>query len=256
MNFDTSTINLDLLNKLPLAKLPPSYRLQDGCGNGCYGDPPGYPTYFTRCVYTSHGNSPSRKGQATLMLLGHIVARNYDTREATDAKLHSLWLPLTLGHPRTVAWIRHNYRHFANCYSIPTVLEYGRPKTLIQSIDYAHREFKDDPRFSDEWRVKEQAAIEAYNREQDVAWAKIAVPENHCAVRYIRKFYPGYMPDVALIENPPEGNEGNWWETYATCPKPEECPGSTERWGRMSKHKHPMNGTWCQVCGWHASEAV
>jgi hypothetical protein len=52
LSFDYSTINKDALNRLPIVKLPPTYRLQAGMGNGCFLDPPGYPTYFTQSVYT------------------------------------------------------------------------------------------------------------------------------------------------------------------------------------------------------------
>jgi hypothetical protein len=45
---DFSTINIDALQRLPSVTLPTTYRLQAGSGNGCFGDAPGFPTYFTR----------------------------------------------------------------------------------------------------------------------------------------------------------------------------------------------------------------
>jgi hypothetical protein len=57
MGFDLTTINRSRLESLPLAVLPPTYRLQAGCGNGCYLDPPGFPSYFTRHVYTPEENA-------------------------------------------------------------------------------------------------------------------------------------------------------------------------------------------------------
>jgi len=60
LDADWSTIKLAELRKLPVYHLPPTYRLQEGSGNGCFGDPPGFPTYFTRGVYTAHGNNPPR----------------------------------------------------------------------------------------------------------------------------------------------------------------------------------------------------
>lgn len=72
-------------------------------------------------------------------------------------------------------------------------------------------------------------------------------PENHRAVRNIRKFYPDYEPEIELINTPPKayGKEGNWWETDAMQPAPDQCrPRSIGR--------HPINGNWCQWCGWYS----
>ena len=55
---DMSTIDQQRLEELPLYKPPPSYRL-GSMGNGCAGDPPGYPSYFTRCVLS---NQPAGTG--------------------------------------------------------------------------------------------------------------------------------------------------------------------------------------------------
>src|SRR6266568_3788654 len=52
------TIDLERLRKLRVYNLPRTYELQRGMGNGCSGDAPGFPTYFTKSVYTQHGNSP------------------------------------------------------------------------------------------------------------------------------------------------------------------------------------------------------
>jgi hypothetical protein len=56
--FDYSAINLTELQKLKTYNLPNSYRLQENYGNGCYMDPPGYPTYFTQSVYTQTIDHP------------------------------------------------------------------------------------------------------------------------------------------------------------------------------------------------------
>jgi hypothetical protein len=75
-------------------------------------------------------------------------------------------------------------------------------------------------------------------------------PEHHLAHLAVVEFYPEAKPRLDLIENPPKwgkGGEGHWWETFETRPSPEKCPG--DRIGR-----HPVNGSWCQFCGWTAPE--
>lgn len=47
------TINAAELAKLPEAIIPDSYHLSQNEGSGCAMDPPGYPTYFIRHVYTA-----------------------------------------------------------------------------------------------------------------------------------------------------------------------------------------------------------
>lgn len=72
--------------------------------------------------------------------------------------------------------------------------------------------------------------------------------EHHLAYLAVKIYYPEAEPRLDLIEKPPiygKGGGGHWWERHETPPKPEECKG--EPWA-----KHPVNGTWCQVCGWVA----
>ena len=44
-SIDLSTLDLDEVRKLPVYKLPPTYRL-GSYGQGCAGDAPGFPTYM------------------------------------------------------------------------------------------------------------------------------------------------------------------------------------------------------------------
>lgn len=67
-------------------------------------------------------------------------------------------------------------------------------------------------------------------------------PEHHLAHLHVKKYYPEALPRLDLIENPPPFI-GTWWERHTEKPTPETCQG--ENWA-----KHPVNGTWCQVCGW------
>jgi hypothetical protein len=208
---DLSTINQTALQRLPVAKLAPTYHLQHDPGNGCFLNPPGYPTYFTRAVYDSRGDTP-RHGPS-MVLLDRVVTDedNYPTDEAHQALLRALWAPLPLEHKRTQAWILSLYQHLRHCY-----------------ID------------------DQQIAV---NRDIRTAAAKVAIPENHQAVRIIRKYYPLYNPDTHLIEDPilvlPNGREvrlGDWWERYAEQPTPTECcPPS---W--LGPHR---TEGWCQFCG-------
>ena len=250
---DWSTIDTDTLKQLQPYTLPASYHLQKEPGNGCAGDPPGYPTYFTRSVYTPAGNTPGRG--ATLVLGHYVVEQNEDWegvkgwdeyRARMDARLRSLWNPLPLDHPRTRAWIRDSYRHLNKCYRDEERPEYGRAGTLIFPLPhYKLKKFYDEERFNDDYRAKERAAVDAHNAQEFDRANAIATPENHRAVLKIRKFYPEYQPEQDLIDNPPRQVEGHWWETEAEQPTPDKCKP-------RSMGPHPLNKSWCQWCGWQA----
>lgn len=279
MAVDYSTINQDTLSKLPIWKCPPTYRLQEGMGGGCAGDPPGYPTYFTKSVYTQHGNSP-RKGAQTVIrdhvdAVWRIVASSTDWdgckdwdayRAKIDRRIKSLYKPLPFNHPRVQEWVTGHFAHFHTCYR-----DLSKPKhdnmTIYPVPDYNLKLFHDDPRFSDEWRKKKIAACNQANHEIIEQTRKIATPDNHLAVILIREHYPDFKPEDVLTDAPYNtitgqnmsvseilehgltwrGRGYNWFERLAHKPEPDECPG--EAWGHDGKH--PVNGKWCQVCGWH-----
>lgn len=247
------TINAEKLARFRLYTLPCSYSVGP-MGRGCDGDPPGYPSYYAQSVYTMHGNPPARGPRA--LLFGRIIehsddwnAGTYDeVSEKLAKRLWLLWRPLPLDHPRTETWIRNTYAHLQHCYHDPDAANH----TVIYPVtEFWLPMFHDDPRFSDEWREKEKARI-AQARAKIIAHAeKLATPENHRATRLIRKFYPEFQPRTDLIENPPKsgrGGVGTWWERHEEKPTPETCQG--ESWA-----KHPVNKTWCQVCGWYAEDA-
>jgi hypothetical protein len=222
-------------------KLPAAYNLgSEGCG--CAGEPPGHPRYFVRSIYTKSGNCPPyNKPQYYLNGTGFMDLKEVDLLYGTNS-----FPKLPLDHPRTRGWIKGNYKHFNHCYYHPTEKEYNRPMTVIYPVpNYKLKSFVDDPRFSDEWREKEKASIEAYNNDIFKMTKEVAVPENHCAVVIIREYYPEYLWELDLIENPPKITE-TWWERINEKPTPENCPGS-----KSLRTKHPVNGSWCQVCGWH-----
>lgn len=253
---DYTTINLERFRKLPVHKCPPTYRYGDQ-GNACAGDAPGFPTYFTRSVFTSHGNSPHRGATLVLTIPGEeprVVetaewkpGEGWETRRTRFQKLMvRLWNPLPLDHPRVRMWIEREYQQSAHCYIDDS--KKPQDRLVIWPVpDYKLKAFRDDPRFSDEWRTKEKAAIDQANQEIIEAIRPLIRPENHSAVRSIQEFYPFYQPEINLIENPPEGKVITWWERHATQPTPQECEGLG------SGHRHPI-GNPCQTCGHPATE--
>jgi len=257
--YDYSTIDMDRLRKLPIAKLAPTYRLQNGVpGNGCCGDPPGYPTYFTRSVYTCFGNNP-RRG-AEMVLLGHVVqdaswlpGEDWDKRHARFLKLlHSLWVPLPLEHERTREWIKHQYQYLAHCYQDVERPEYNRSGMLVYPVpDYKLKRPTIDPHWTEEYKGAVQAEAEVFNRQEIERAQRIATVDNHLAVVTIRRFYPDYLKgweytlscqaDVNLIHNPPQLRQADWWEREAERPSETDCPGHLGT--KHGTHDH------CGYCG-------
>lgn len=262
MNPDFSTINVESLKKLKTYELPPSYRLQDEPGNGCHLDAPGYPTYFTRNVYTGHGNCPPyREGRVTQVISfeGKLyVTRWYGQSDQDHIKLlRRLWKPLAINHPRTRLWMTAVYRHMAHCYQDVERPEYGRPGTLIFPIPgYKIAKAKDikvsvnasaeEVEAAKRAQQAEVDRVNALNEAERIRAERIATPENHNAVRFIREFYPALAPDLQQIEKPgPE--QGDWWTISAKRPSAKECPGPYRR--------HPHNENGCQFCGRYPKKA-
>jgi len=269
---DYSTLNHDELMKLPAANIPPSYRLDRSMGSGCFGDPPGYPTYFIQNVSTQAGNSPGRDGVTTAVIRGRAISSVGNYLDDRAPLMDLLWKPLPLEHPRVQAWIRSRFSHHRTHYLHPSMIgEYGRDRASFFWSEkhgvpsHSLRTFTTDEsatrvRKVDQWIIDSdpELAAKAQQLEEDrvklimdkiYAEARaLATPDNHCAVVYIRKHYPDYEPDLDLIDNPPSSSDGNWWEVEAERPTPETC--KPPRWGGL----HPMNGKWCQHCGWHEEE--
>ena len=258
------TLNIAALEKLRTYELPGSYHLQSDPGNGCAGDPPGYPTYLTRNIYTQYGNSPAyREGRPTMVIChggkNYVVESYGQSDEKREQILHKLWKPLPLDHPRTRAWIISTYKHFNHCYQDVERPEHGRTGTLIFPIPYYKRKtaktIKIAAMATDAEREAairaqeaENNAAEEFNTSEHLRAERVATPENHKAVLIIRRYYPDYQPEQELIDNPSAFERpGNWWETMDEAPSPENCPG---QYG----HRHPVNNSWCQFCGWKAPE--
>lgn len=253
---DYSTLNLTRLRRLKTYVLPATYRLQQGSGNACAGDPPGFPTYFTRSVYTQYGNSPPHGRPQTVIVfegVNYVVDdgkwNSWEEFEGKREKLFlELWNPLPLDHERTRLWILGTYKHHNHCYN-------GfRDDTVIYPVpSYKQKSYRDDPKWKEEYVQAHRNEVDAFNAQLEEQTRALAIPENHNAVRIIRKFYPDYQPELDLIADPGEKGVGQWWETEAVQPTPEQCTATQRHQG--SGWHHPINGSWCQWCGWHAEES-
>jgi len=259
---DFSTIDIEALKRFPTFRLPGAmsddavsvhigkvhWSLQQHPGNGCSGDPPGYPTYFTRTVY-KNGDYPHSGPTLVITYEGkHYVIATWDDsdNDVVQERLHALWKPLPFDHERVQRWVRDTYRHHRDCYhdehrivadDISGVVIYPVPS-------YKLKHFVDDTRFSDEWRDKAMEEVEAYNDDIETRTKKIATPENHQAHYLIRRFYPEARPRHDLIAKPPT-MEGQWWETEAKQPAPNDCKPRNG----IGALEHVGEG-WCQWCGW------
>jgi len=196
-------------------KLPPTYHLgSPGCA--CFLEPPGHPRYFVQSIYTQHGNSPSRGPQY------FFEGSGFDSIEEVD----TYFKPLPYDHPRVKAWEAYAYAYFRNSYS-----KDGTSRCLTDSITVEPKETVFTKSSPDKFTTTPQP------------------PEHHLAYLLVKKYYPEAKPRLDLIANPPawgRGGVGTWWERLNEKPTPETCPG--DRVG-----KHPVNGSWCQVCGWSSS---
>jgi hypothetical protein len=246
---DTSTLDLDVLRSLPVATYRHSDLVSRTEGCGCAGDPPGFPSYLLRSVTVVR-----RSASAPAYVIVHegehyVVATEGDSYEGRVATLRRLWKPLPLDHARTEAWIRDTYRHHARMYrdDAGAVTSPRDGGCFVWPVSACRlRTFRDDPRFSDAWRDAERAAVAAHNADVRARAAAIAVPENHSAHRIVSRYYPEATPRLDLIANPPT-EIALWWETDAARPAPEACRP-------RSMGPHPINGSWCQWCGWRVAE--
>lgn len=240
---DYSTIDREKLAKRASYSPSRTYSVDTREGNGCFMDPPGYPSYFTQCVLNSSGNDPD--SGPTMLLLGHVVQRAEDPFEDSLAVLRSLYVPLPYEHPRVETWERQVYGHLSHCYRTDDPRFAGEERGIViyPVPSYKLRHFMDDPRFSQEWRDAERAAVDEANVAIRATYSAVAQPENHAAVLRVRGWYPEAPIRHEWIAAPPKG-AGNWYERLAERPTPETCPGD-----RRVSLVHPAQG-WCQFCGY------
>ena len=219
-------------------ELPAAYHLSYSPGAACFLEPPGHPRYFVRAVYTRDGNNPNRPGVPQYMLNG----TGYDSLEEVDTEFK----PLPYDHPRVQAWERYVYAYFRSMYTTDPANRNIGDAFSWPVPAYKLDKFRDDERFSDEWRTKEKAAIEQRNADTIAYYRQFAVSEHHLGYLAVKKHYPEAQPRVELENGQAYGRDGTWWERLEEKPTPENCPGSVSL-----RTKHPVNRTWCQVCGWH-----
>jgi hypothetical protein len=230
--------------------IPPTYRL-GGPGMGCAGDPPNYPSYSVRPIYTQSGNHPPWNRCPQIYYKGHGYAA------FEDINIEANWKKLPLDHMRVKAWIMDLFHHHNKCYIDPEKFEANGGRfhnaTFIYPVpDYELDTFIDDERFSDEWRAAEKKAVELKNREIRKAARKLASFDSHCATFLVRRHYPEFNPPeetrIKLECNPV--NVASWWERFDLPPtnaNGSTCPGTGKG---CYNRPHPANGSWCQVCGW------
>lgn len=248
MQFDYSTINRVELEKLPVYEKPNTFKISNHLGNGCFLDVPGYPSYFTQSIYNSRGNTP-RYGPEYI-ILGRELPNDFKEREEA---LEKLYIKLPYNHPRVKAWEENLYTYFNKCYvddrkgnkamNAGEVLIWPVPYYQLKSFNYPYNyRLNKAYHASKELRLKARERMETDNQKVIDEYRKICIPENHDAYRHILKVYPDAKPRLDLIKNPLKSTP-NWYERLSKKPEPDECPG--EQW-----KKHPVNGSWCQVCGW------
>jgi len=240
------TFNMDAFKALPAPRIKAGYAVEkDSMGSCCFLDPPGYPSYFLRQVYSKHGNPPSDGTTEVLALPGVGVKETqrgevYD-QDAHKATLRKLYKPLSIEHPRVQAWIRYVFGYFASMYEA----EDGN----VEVSDLVNHKFVPhyDNGFpglsvadNESWRVlSEEYPVSRYR-----------------PVSYVREYYPDFLVDdevgvEAYVENPGYGcgsGNGDWWERYNRKPTVDECPG-------LHGTPHPASGDdRCQFCGWVREE--
>lgn len=201
--FDYSTINLERLRQLPRA-LVRGRLLQEisHLGNGCFLDAPGYPTYFTRSVYTSRGDTPGT-GPYMVITDPDDPELHYDV---DGVNLRDLWVPLPYPQdtPHFSEWIYGS--------SLEKLREYRLWKWIHFAYIYCQHGYA-DPKNGEQWRHADKLI---FRSGPATPGDLIFCPEHHAAVLAIQEFYPEHQPDLAWIENVPESEKQNdWWERYS-----------------------------------------
>jgi len=250
MPFDLSTINKNVLESLPEYKKPKTYKIDNHMGNGCFLDAPGYPSYFTQSVYTSRGDSP-RFGPE-YVIFGRELPNDFDERQKV---LEDLYIKLPIDNVRVQEWIKYLFKYFNHCYvddslgpqamNADKLIIWPIPYYKLKSFHYPYdRKNNRAYHYSKNLRIKRREAIAHENNILIEKNRKICIPENHDAYRHIKRVYPDAKVEdyIKYIKTPVKAY--NWYERLSKKPLPDECPG--EDW-----RKHPVNGNWCQVCGWH-----
>jgi hypothetical protein len=218
---DMSTLNVAELRKLKIYKLLGTYHLQQHPGGGYFLDPPGFPTYFTRAVYTKNGNSPPRNRVQTVISFEGVdyalpdpyrPGETWEKQRARwDALMHRLYIRLPFEHPRVLAWVSVLFGYFRNSYEDPS-----KPAEIRSNVAEL---LSDGP------------------------------DAQHRAVIKVREIYPEVSVDALApwIDSGRygSGGPGDWWERDTKQPSIEDCHGLVWMHGNTG---HRAEG-WCQFCG-------
>lgn len=270
---DWSTINIEQLYKLPVYTLPPTYRLSDGVGSGCFMDPPGFPTYFLKHVYDRHGNQPDGTPDNVIKFGDRLFVVANDTDWEIDhtwetvnavraARLKDLWRPLNIDHARTWAWMSEVKGYFKNCFVDPRKpkcnhageLQIGLSSNFLETMGVHFG--LEVPVSVLEHRVPEPGEVPTHS-----TYVMSIRRRTERAYLYIQEWYPEFsFGDYLQIRvGYGKGGPGNWWETFDSAARTaDECNTQLhERYGTNGyPHAwiHPVNKTWCQQCGWHGEQ--
>jgi hypothetical protein len=235
---DYSTLNLDYIKTFQ--------RYSDyggpSSGCGCAGDAPGFPTYFLKQI----GERTTVTLIGTPELGERIVPFSYNGPEQWHKIMRRMWVPLPYDHPRTRMWVFDTYKHHHNCYNGfgKEMVIYPVPRWRLISANAFDR-YKDDATKSETVKTVERLRVRKEVARIEREQATLATPENHNAVKVIRKFYPDHQPVLPWIHKDYSKELPElWWETCAERPSEEDC-AKTQRW----HHQHPFGKTHCQWCG-------
>lgn len=251
---DYTTIDFARL-KYPI-ELNMHWHLSNSMGSGCYGDPPGYPSYFIQHIYNHLGNTPNGAPDQGV-IHSPYNGELYAVPDEREPFLRSIWLPLPIDHPRTRLWIHHAYAHSQHCYGDPAQGDKQRhvDRCIIWPVSKWSLPVRPEPEVMyGQTKVRIDAAdyrrlLTAYRTQVKVlirhAWDIAKDPANHLAVLAIRKFYPDYEPELNLIKKPYKFFQADWWEREVERPIPEKCPGfnNASHFNSMRLYKN------CRYCG-------
>lgn len=251
-DFDLNTINMEELSKLPSydSEVSHYYHVDNHYGSACFLEPPGHPSYFIQSIYTFRGDHPYEGAQQ--LLLNHIISTDKtDHKKDLEPLLRRLYKKPKYNSFRVKAWEENLYSYFRSCYvndSIGDKALYAE-NLLIFPIPFYKLNAFHIPYlcgkaylYSRELRNKRKEKINWQNNRMISEAKKIAIPENHAAFRHVKEWYPRAKPRLDLISKPPR-TAPHWYERLLKKPTPENCIGEDFQ-------EHPVNGTWCQVCGW------
>lgn len=270
-DIDYSTIDLDRLATLPVWKDPRrvfmDFQPSEHLGAGCYGDPPGFPTYFLQS---------SKRDRIDGYVIRHPGTNQLHMVEYEQCA--ALYRPLPFEHPRVQRWVAGTLQHFARCY-VDTDLAEDRQMRADTYLFWPLSEFDkiqimQGPVGSgtEEYRKKGDIEYQAITRSEMTPEAfgkamegwlreyqseranrvqvererreRICIPDNHAAVRAIRRIYPDYQPDPEQLAKPALVHQADWWERLAVRPTPEEC-APPSWWGIHNSHQKTGLCRWC-----------